>query len=143
MTAALVAEFRDNRPIVPVADGSWSPAEYGEDGLSALMWPCFDPWHELFDIVAWSPARPGFWWCRTLQADMLGDYPWSDRPIDLVECPQQWLEGDRRGVCVLNWSTDVTALFWGQTVRPCSQRLARRLAKAIARQPAVNIVALK
>ncbi len=141
-TGNLASEFEPIRLVMPQPDGSWTPADEGDPGaVLAHCLPCGDPWGGVIDIVAWAWDRPEKWWRRTGLVDRLVDPEWllGDR-VRLVETPAEWLADRCEAVCILDWSIDVSSIFFGIEIVPVSARLADRLAGAMAAWPPFKVL---
>jgi hypothetical protein len=95
---------------------------------------------EIIDTVAWVTERPGAWWLERRLATHLGDRAlrcagFLGRPIRLVARPAEWLAAPRGAVCVLDWTTDLRALFRDVGGIHCSTlALARFLSDCLDKQ---------
>lgn len=138
----LTDDFRAVRPIRPLDGTLYAPAgESDPDAVLALCVSCADPWGNVVDGVAWAWDRPGKWWRRTGRVDRLVDPKWLlGERIRLVETPAEWLADRCESACVLDWSIDLTAIFFGLEVVPTTPRLAARLAESAVQWPAFRVM---
>jgi hypothetical protein len=138
----LAASFEPIRLVLPQPDGSWQPADPGDPGaVLAHCLPCGNPWGEVIDIVAWAWDRPGRWWRRTRLVDRLVDPEWlsGDKPVRLVGTPAEWLADRCEAACILDWSIDIAAVFFGCRLVPTSLALSNKLLASLAKWPAVAV----
>jgi hypothetical protein len=119
-------------------DGLYELAD-GGDGDMVVMIPVYDSNHELADLCVWDPAAPGRWWLRYGDVAVLGGHAlaveaYHGGAIRLHATPQEWLLGQRRGVCVLLWAAPLDYLFEGVGTVDCdSPELHQRFMKALRR----------
>lgn len=128
--------------IEPAGDGTFAFSPEPNVGIWARMIPIIED-DEIIDVVAWERGRPSPWWLLRGVATNLGWHAGdlaclTDRPLMLTATPERYLDYYAgRAACVLNWSTDLRALFEGvREVRCDSPTLARRLNASLRDQAA-------
>lgn len=96
----------------------------------------------LVDMVCWEFGADRPWWLRRRVAAYLGDAElrraiWYEKPVRLVETPQDWLAMSGLAVCVLDWRSDIRALFRDVSeVVPETPTVEGWLRRALAEQAA-------
>jgi hypothetical protein len=99
--------------ICPFSDGSF---QHTDSGPEAILCPVKLDGGEIIDTVAWFADQPGAWWLRHRIATHLGDRAlrhaaFLGKPIRLLSWPADWVSSPWDAVCVLDWTTDLRALF--------------------------------
>jgi hypothetical protein len=129
------------------ADGSF---QYYEDGLEALLCPVEVGGGEIIDTVGWFSGRPADWWLEHRIATHLGDRAlrhaaFLEKPIRLLPSPEAWLASPEDAMCILDWTTDLRALFrdvpeiWCSTTA-LSKHLLRRLDEQVRHTYEIRVV---
>jgi hypothetical protein len=119
------------------SDGSFQRADSGQ---RASTCPVRMDSGEIIDTVAWFADCPGSWWLAARIATHLGDRAlchaaFLGKPIRLLPSPAAWLSSPEGAVCVLDWSTDLRALFRDVPEIRCSTAaLARHLSRRLDEQ---------
>jgi hypothetical protein len=118
-------------------DGTWEPYK---DGRRAIVLNVPTPAGEPCDLIAWRHDDPQQWWRRTKIAVLLGmsdaqKYATTGDTLYVHSTPERWLFSGGHGVCVLDWSADLTFWFDGiPKIAADSEELAIRLAKHLKRR---------
>jgi hypothetical protein len=121
-------------------DGRW---EHDDAGLLACVLLVKGPDGKILEGVAWDPNRPGAWWLCTRRVNILGEENIAaagTAPLLVHATPERWLDGGGRGICVLDWSTDLRTPLGGARLVTDSIALARRLDQALDRWGATDLV---
>jgi hypothetical protein len=119
------------------SDGSFQRTDSGPE---AILYPVRMDGGEIIDTVAWFAGRPGAWWLERGIATHLGDRAlrhaaFLGKPIRLLPSPTVWLSSPWGAVCVLNWTTDLRALFRDVPEIRCSTpALAKYLSDCLDKQ---------
>jgi hypothetical protein len=119
------------------SDGSF---QRSDSGPMAILCPVKLDDGEIIDTVAWFADRPSAWWLRRRIAAHLGDRAlrhaaFFGKPIRLLPSPAAWLSSPEGAVCVLDWTTDLRALFREVPEIRCSTpMLARHLDRRLDEQ---------
>lgn len=77
-----------------------------EHGESAAILPVMDIYGQIYDLVAWHPARPAQWWLhegvgRALGEDAIDKARLWSRPLTVPANPHEWVIGGGVGCCPL------------------------------------------
>ena len=119
------------------SDGSFQRAH---SGRKATLCPVRKDSGEIIDAVAWFADSPGYWWLERLVATHLGDRAlrraaFLGKPIRLLPWPSDWVKSPWGAVCVLDWTTDLRALFLDVPEIDCSTpALAKHLSHRLDEQ---------
>ena len=126
--------------IATTSDGLF---ELHDSGELALIVPEGAPevpgWDKIYDLIAFKPDRPGQWWRRRGDADLLGEAniaSWKLSPLVIHATPLSWLRGGAAGLCVINWGFDPMAALAGaghlQAETPAIKKRLERRIKEVA-----------
>jgi hypothetical protein len=123
----------DDQIIQTYSDGTFQRTD---GGRQARVCPVRMDGGEVIDRVAWFADRPGAWWLERGIATHLGDRALRHaaflcKPIRLLPYPADWLAAPWGAVCVLDWNTNLRALFRDVPEIDCS---TPALASVLSRQ---------
>lgn len=114
--------------ITPSNDGTFG---LSETGVRAVILAIAE-YGDVLDLVAWPCVDPSRWWLRFRNADILGGdvlhhAAWTGGTVALFPTPWAWLQAAGRGVCIIDWTADLTRLFDGVIViQPTTRTLEFR-----------------
>jgi hypothetical protein len=103
----------------------------------------FDPMDEVgdvYDTVAFDPARPTRWWTEYGLAVCLGEYElatawWQERPARMVATPADWLRCHGAAFCIIDWNADLHAIIGRAPSVECADDwLAGKLKRELTEQ---------
>ena len=118
--------------------------EYAEDGRGAHLLAVTGLGGRMEDVVAWFPEDPERWFLRRGVGVILGleeveRCQYMGDPLHLYETPASWAAtGGTGGAAVIEWKSHLPFWLWDLEIHCESERLARRLKRAINPKP-INI----
>jgi hypothetical protein len=114
--------------------------QYSADGRNALVYPVVLNSGDQVDTVGWFREQPARWWLLRRIGTHLGDQAlchaaFFQEPVRLVPTPSAWLSSPIGAMCVLDWATNLRALFREvPEIRCATSALAEHLRRRLAEQ---------